>query len=45
MLDIVGFTTTGLTFYIAFVFIKDEKDNSYEVILTYLVEAYEALGL
>ena len=45
MLDIVGFTTTGATFYVAFAFIKDEKDDSYEVILSCLVDAYEALGL
>jgi hypothetical protein len=45
MLDIVGFTATGSTFYVGFAFIKDEKDNSYEVILSCLTEAYEALGL
>ncbi|OGE46857.1 hypothetical protein PENARI_c098G08373 [Penicillium arizonense] len=45
ILDIVGFTATGSTFYVGFAFIKDEKDNSYEVILSYLTEAYEALGL
>ncbi|OGE50952.1 hypothetical protein PENARI_c015G06959 [Penicillium arizonense] len=45
MLDIVGFTATGSTFYVGFAFIKDEKDDSYEVILSCLVEAYEALGL
>ncbi|KAJ5817594.1 hypothetical protein N7447_007602 [Penicillium robsamsonii] len=45
MLDIVGFTATGSTFYIGFAFIKDEKDDSYEVILSCLAEAYEALSL
>ena len=45
MLDIVGFTATGSTFYVGFAFIKDEKDDSYEVILSCLAEAYEALGL
>jgi hypothetical protein len=45
MLDIVGFTTTGSTFYVGFAFIKDERDNTYEVILGYLAEAYEALSL
>jgi hypothetical protein len=45
MLDIVGFTATGVTFYVAFAFIKDEKDDSYEVILSCLADAYEALSL
>jgi hypothetical protein len=45
MLNIVGFTTIGLTFYVGFAFVKDERDNSYKVILSYLAEAYEALSL
>jgi hypothetical protein len=45
MLDIVGFTATGSTFYVGFAFIKDERDDTYEVILGCLAEAYEALSL
>ena len=45
MLDIVGFTATGSTFYVGFAFVRDEKDDSYEVILNCLAKVYEALGL
>jgi len=40
MLNIVGFTPIGSTFYIGFVFTKDEKKGSYEVILGCLVAIY-----
>ncbi|KAJ6142418.1 hypothetical protein N7471_001906 [Penicillium samsonianum] len=45
LLDIVGFASTGLTFHIGFAFIKDKKDDSYEVVLNCLAEAYDSLGL
>ena len=45
LLDIVGFAITGATFYLGFVFIKDEYYNSYEVTLNYIAEVYDSLGL
>ncbi|KAJ5251594.1 hypothetical protein N7489_002004 [Penicillium chrysogenum] len=45
LLDIVGFAATGSTYYLGFAFIKDEKDDSYEVVLNCLAEVYESLGL
>ncbi|KAJ6126037.1 hypothetical protein N7471_010664 [Penicillium samsonianum] len=45
LLDIVGFAATGSTFHLAFAFMRDEKDDSYEVMLTCLAEAYESLAL
>jgi hypothetical protein len=45
LLNIVGFAVTRSTFHIGFAFIKDEKADSYEVILSCLAEAYEALNL
>ena len=33
LLDIVGFSATGSTFYLRFVFMKDEKQDIYKVIL------------
>lgn len=45
LLDIVGFASTGQTFHLAFGFIQDEKQDSYEVILRCLAEAYESLEM
>ncbi|KAJ6134805.1 hypothetical protein N7523_001127 [Penicillium sp. IBT 18751x] len=45
LLDIVGLASTGQTYYIAFAFIQDEKEDSYEVILRCLAEAYNSLDL
>ncbi|KAJ5243941.1 hypothetical protein N7489_004037 [Penicillium chrysogenum] len=45
LLDIVGFAATGSTFHIGFCFMRDEKDDSYEVMLSCLAEVYESLGL
>lgn len=45
LLDIVGFASTGQTFHLAFGFIQDEKQDSYEVILRCLAEAYESLEI
>ena len=45
LLDIVGLASTGQTCYIAFAFIQDEKEHSYEVIMRCLAEAYDSLDL
>lgn len=45
LLDIVGFASIGSTFYLRFAFIRDEKEDTYEVMLSYLTKAYESLGL
>lgn len=45
ILDIVSFASTGQTFYVAFAFIKDEKEATYELILSYLRKAYNSLNL
>ncbi|KAJ5264490.1 hypothetical protein N7505_007283 [Penicillium chrysogenum] len=45
LLDIVGFTATGSTVYLGFAFIRDEKQDTYEVVLSCLAEAYDSLGL
>ena len=45
LLDIVGFASTSQTFHLAFGFIQDEKQDSYEVILRCLAEAYESLEI
>ncbi|KAJ5195560.1 uncharacterized protein N7498_008998 [Penicillium cinerascens] len=45
LLDIVGLVSTGQTCYIAFAFIQDEKQDTYEVVLHCLAEAYESLSL
>lgn len=45
LLNIVSFASTGSTFHIGFAFIKDEKDDSYKVVLNCLTKAYDSLGL
>jgi hypothetical protein len=40
LLDIIGFTATSDTFYVAFVFLRDEKQPTYEVALSFLSEIY-----
>ncbi|OGE47089.1 hypothetical protein PENARI_c066G04429 [Penicillium arizonense] len=45
LLDIIGFVATGSSFYVGFAFMKDEKQDSYEVILSCLAEAFESLTL
>lgn len=45
LLDIVGLASTGQTCFIAFAFIRDEKQDTYEVVLRYLAEAYDSLSL
>jgi hypothetical protein len=45
LLDIVGFALTRSTFYIAFTFIKDEYNDSYELILQCLAKVYDSLNL
>ena len=40
LLDIVGFVSTGSTFHVGFAFMRDEKEDTYEVMLTCLAEAY-----
>lgn len=45
LLDIVGLASTGQTCYIAFAFVQDEKEDSYEIILRCLAEAYDSLDL
>ncbi|CDM28338.1 Probable transposable element [Penicillium roqueforti FM164] len=45
LLAIVGFAATGSTFHIGFAFMKNEKQDTYELILDRLAEAYESLGL
>jgi hypothetical protein len=43
LLDIVGFAPTGDTFYVAFAFLKDEKQPTYELALSYLADMYRGL--
>ena len=45
LFNIIGFTTIGLTFYISFTFIKDKKEDTYKVILSYLTKIYNSLNL
>ncbi|KAJ5855723.1 uncharacterized protein N7529_009667 [Penicillium soppii] len=45
LLDIVGFAATGSSFHLGLAFMKDEKDDTYEVVLNCLAEAYEFYGL
>ena len=45
LLDIIGFAATGSSFYVGFAFMKDEKQDSYEVVLSCLAEAFESLTL
>lgn len=45
LLDIVGFAATGSTFYAGFAFMRDEKEDIYEVMLSCLAEVYQSLGL
>ncbi|KAJ6126055.1 hypothetical protein N7471_010548 [Penicillium samsonianum] len=42
LLDIVGFAATGQTFHVGFAFMRDEHEDTYEVVLSCLAEAYEA---
>ena len=37
LLDIVGFAATGSTFHLGFAFMRDEKDDLYEVGITYMI--------
>lgn len=45
LLDIVSLVSTGQTCFIAFAFIRDEKQDTYETVLKCLAEAYRALNL
>ena len=45
MLNIVSFTVTRSTIYLGFAFIRDKKQDTYEVVLTCLAKAYDSLGL
>lgn len=45
LLDIVGPASTSQTYFLAFAFIRDEKQDTYEVVLRCLAEAYDSLGL
>ena len=45
LLDIVGLASTGQTYFLAFAFIRDEKQDTYEVVLRCLAEAYDSLSL
>ena len=45
LLDIVGFASTGQTFHLAFAFMKDERQDTYEITLQCLAEAYDSLNL
>lgn len=45
LLNIIGFTTIGSTFYISFTFTKDKKEDTYEVVLSYLTKVYNSLNL
>ena len=45
LLDIVSLVSTGQTCFIAFAFIRDEKQDTYETVLECLAEAYRALNL
>ena len=37
LLDIVGFATTRSIFHLGFAFIRDKKDDLYEVGITYMI--------
>lgn len=45
LLNIVGFSSTGSTFHLGFAFMRDEKEGTYEVMLSCLAETYKSLGL
>ena len=45
MLYIIGFASIGLIYYLRFTFIRDKKEDIYEVILSYLTKVYKSLGL
>ncbi|KAL2007168.1 hypothetical protein VTN00DRAFT_8606 [Thermoascus crustaceus] len=45
LLNIVGHTATGGTFYIGFTFIQDEKQNTYKFVLNCLRDVYDKLNL
>lgn len=45
LLDIVGLASTGRTYFLAFAFIRDEKQDTYEIVLRCLAEAYDSLSL
>lgn len=45
LLVIVGFTATGASIYLGFAFIRDEEQDTYEVVLQCLREAYNQLKL
>jgi hypothetical protein len=40
LLDIIGFTAIRDTFYVAFAFLRDKKQPTYEVALLFLLEIY-----
>lgn len=45
LLDIVSLAPTGQTCFIAFTFVKDEKQGTYETVLECLAEVYRGLNL
>ena len=45
LLDIVSLVSTRQTYFIAFAFIRDKKQDTYETVLKCLAEAYRALNL
>lgn len=45
LLDIICFTTIGLTFYLAFTVFRDEKEAIYLVVLEFLANVYRSISL
>ena len=45
LLDIVGFTPTGISIYLGFAFVHNERTGTLEIVLEYLDTVYQKLGL
>ncbi|KAJ5090411.1 hypothetical protein N7532_009095 [Penicillium argentinense] len=43
LLDIVGFTCTGASIYLGWAFIVNEREETYKIVMVYLLEMYEHL--
>lgn len=41
----MGFAATGSTFHTSFAFIRDEKEDTYKVMLSCLAKVYQSLSL
>jgi hypothetical protein len=41
LLDIIGFTCTGASFYLGWAFLANEREETYKIVLEYLAEMYQ----